>query len=320
MSKGSVRKVTNQQNYQLGFILRILGSNAATLANNRHHSAQVIIIANQHFLIDCGETTRAQLNKYNINPHQVDHIFISHLHEDHYLGLMGLIFSMDLSRRKKDLHLYAFPGLAEIITLQLKHSHTLLNYTIQFHALTPGVHEKIVENELLTVHTIPLAHKIDCLGFIFRAKPQLRNLNQEKDLSCFTAKQLNDLKQGKDIKNEKENFLYKSEDYTLPPKKMWSYAYCSDTKYFENIIPLIQGVDLLYHEATFLEEQGERAAATFHSTSKQAATIAQKANVGKLLVGHFSSRYKDLTPLLQEAQTVFLNTELALEGSTFSMN
>lgn len=304
----------------MDFKLKILGSNAAKLANNRHHSAQIITIENQYFLVDCGETTRTQLNKYNINLHKVEHIFISHLHEDHYLGLMGLIFSMDLSRRKNDLHLYAFPGLAEIITLQLKHSHTTLSYKIHFHALTPGVHEKIVENELLTVHTIPLAHKIDCLGFIFREKPKLRNLNQEKDLSCFTLEQLNALKRGKDIKNEKGDLLYKCEDYTLPPKKLWSYAYCSDTKYFENIIPLIKGVDLLYHEATFLEKQNERAAETFHSTSKQAATIAQKANVGKLLIGHFSSRYKDLTPLLQEAQAVFLNTELALEGSVFSMN
>lgn len=282
-------------------------------------SAQFIEVENNYFLIDCAEGAQLQLMKYELNMHRIDHIFISHLHGDHYLGLMGLIFTLHLNKRKNDLHIYSHKGLDEIITLQLKYSKSALNYTIIFHQLVPGKKEVIFENKFVTIETVPLLHKLDCSGFLIREKQKPRRIDKELLPENLSIAQLNKLKAGEDLLDAHGNILYKNDLLTRSPRKSRSYAYCSDTQYFEAIIEQVNAVDVLYHEATFMEEEADKATETMHSTVKQAATIALKANPARLLIGHFSARYKDLLPVIDEAKRVFPNTYLALEGETFTI-
>lgn len=260
-----------------------------------------------------------QLGKFQISIHKIDHIFISHLHGDHYLGLMPLLFSMHLHKRSNDLHLYSPPGLDEIITLQLKHSKSVLNYKIVFHPFNPSKIQSLFEDEVLTVETIPLIHKLDCAGFLFREKPKQRRIDKEKLVEGLKIQQITSLKTGADILDEKGNVLYKNKDYTLPPRPSFTYAYCSDTAWNEGMIPQIADADLLYHESTFTESDRDKAMETKHSTARQAAEIAKRSSAKKLVIGHFSARYKDLNLLLNEAKAVFSNTELAIEGTTFTL-
>lgn len=303
----------------MAFKITILGSSGAVPAYGRMPSAQFLEIENNYFLIDCAEGAQLQLMKYELNMHRIDHIFISHLHGDHYLGLMGLIFTLHLNKRKSDLHIYSHKGLDEIITLQLKYSKSSLNYKIVFHLLTPDKKEIIFENKFVTVETIPLLHKLDCSGFLIREKPKPRRIDKEVLPQNLSILQLNKLKWGEDIVDDEGNIVYKNEELTLSPRKSRSYAYCSDTQYFEAIVEQIREVDVLYHEATFMEEDADKALETRHSTVKQAATIALKAQPVRLLIGHFSARYKDLLPVIDEAKRVFQNTYLALEGETFTI-
>ncbi len=300
------------------FKITILGSSGAVPAYGRLPSSQFVEVKNHYFLIDCGEGAQMQLMKYDLHMHRIDHIFISHLHGDHYLGLMGLLFTLHLNRRTADLHLYSHKGLDEIIITQLRHSKSALNFKIVFHTLTPGKQEVIFENKHLTVETIPLSHKITCSGFLIREKKKPRRIDKDKLPQGLLIQQIVDLKNGTDIINtETGNILYKNEDLTLPPRKSRSYAYCSDTLCYEALAKQLQHVDVLYHEATFIQEDEPKAIETMHSTAKQAAQIAQQAAVRKLLIGHFSARYKELSPLLKEAATIFPNTYLAQEGETF---
>lgn len=303
----------------MAFKITILGSSGAVPAYGRMPSAQFIEVENDYFLIDCAEGAQLQLMKYELNMHRIDHIFISHLHGDHYLGLMGLIFTLHLNKRKNDLHIYSHKGLDEIITLQLQYSKSALNYKIVFHQLTPGKKEIIFEDKFVTVETIPLLHKLDCSGFLIREKRKLRRIDKELLPDNLSILQLNKLKAGEDILDDEGNMLYKNEALTLSPRKSRSYAYCSDTQYYETIIEQVKAVDVLYHEATFMEADVDKAAETKHSTVKQAATIALKAGPVRLLIGHFSARYKDLLPVIDEAKRVFPNTYLALEGETFTI-
>lgn len=303
----------------MAFKITILGSSGAVPAYGRMPSAQFIEVENNYFMIDCAEGAQLQLMKFDLHMHRIDHIFISHLHGDHYLGLMGLIFTLHLNKRKNDLHIYSHKGLDEIITLQLKYSKSSLNYKIIFHQLTPGKQEVVFENKFVTVETIPLLHKLDCSGFLIREKPKPRRIDKEVMPQNLSVLQLNKLKAGEDIVDEEGNILYKNESLTLSPRKSRSYAYCSDTQYFEEIVEQIREVDVLYHEATFMEEDADKALETRHSTVKQAATIALKAQPVRLLIGHFSARYKDLLPVIDEAKRVFQNTYLALEGETFTI-
>lgn len=257
--------------------------------------------------------------RYRISHSKITHIFISHLHGDHYLGLVGLISSMQLWGRKKELYIFGPKGLSEIITVQMQFSETIINYPIHFKELNTYTSEVIVDQPGYTVETIPLSHRIHCCGFLFKEKPKKRRLVLEKIPASVTPLQKIALKKGEDIQDEKGNLL-KNEDLTLPPKKSLSFAYCSDTAYQESIIPIIEKVDLLFHEATFHSTLADRAKETFHSTASQAALIAKKANVGQLIIGHFSSRYRDLEPLLDEAQGVFKNTVLAEEGKSYIVN
>jgi ribonuclease Z len=300
----------------LTFVLKILGSNSAAPAFNRHPTSQLLHIGQEYYLIDCGEATQMQLNRYKIRFTRINHIFISHLHGDHYLGLVGLLSTMHLNKRSDDLFLYGPAGLVEIISLQFKYSDTRLNYKIHFKELSQQ-REVIYENGNLTVETISLSHRIQCTGFLFREKPKKRRINKEVLPDNLSLQQIIRLKNGQDVYNQQGILLYKNQDLTLNPKRSRSYAYCSDTRYQECIVPQIQGVDILYHESTFLDREAERATETFHSTAAQAASIASQAGVHKLVLGHFSSRYKDLTPFLEEARHVFAQSYLAIEGEEF---
>jgi ribonuclease Z len=288
-------------------------------AYGRHPSAQFIEIQNRSFLVDCGEATQMQLMRMQSNFHRINHIFISHLHGDHYLGLMGLIFTLHLQRRTNDLHVYSHRGLDEIITTQLRYSRSAPSFRIVFHRLEKGVREVIFEDDALTVETIPLSHKIRCSGFLFKEKPKPRRIDKTKMPDGLLLQHIVSLKQGQDVLDENGNVIYRNSDFTLPPRKSRTYAYCSDTEFDKNFIEQINKVDLLYHEATFVESDEPKAKETKHSTAKQAATVAQLAEVGSLLLGHFSARYRDLVPILEEARTIFPDSRLALEGEEFTI-
>lgn len=304
----------------MAFQLTILGSNGAIPAYGRFTSAQYLNIQNRHFLIDCGEGAQLQIAKTSISIHRISHIFISHLHGDHYLGLMGLLYTMHLNHRDSDLHLYSHRGLDEIIITQLKHSHSTLNFTIHFHELKPGHHELIFEDDHLTVETFPLLHKLVCSGFLFREKPKPRRIDKERLPADMKLQYIALLKQGKDVHDERGHLIYRNEDFTLPPRPSLSYAYCSDTAWFPELHRYIKDVDVLYHEATFMEEERTKAVDTFHSTASDAARMAQMLQAKKLLIGHYSARYRELDGLLNEARAIFANTDLAIDLSTIEIS
>lgn len=288
-------------------------------AFGRFPTSQYLVVQNRHFLIDAGEGVQMQLQRFQIPIHKIDCIFISHLHGDHYLGLMGLLFSMHLQRRVNDLHLYSQSGLDEIILVQLKHSKSVLNYQIHFHAFDPTEPVLIYEDKALTVETIPLLHKLPCAGFLIREKTKAVNLNKNKLIPGMLIQHIVQLKLGADVFDAKGDLLYRNSDFTLPPPPSYSYAFCSDTAFNKNMIEQIRSVTLLYHEATFMEEEKDKAHETKHSTAKEAATTAKLGAAQKLIVGHFSARYRDLEPLLNEAREIFSNTFLAEEGNTFEI-
>jgi ribonuclease Z len=295
--------------------LTILGCHSATPRSNAHPSSQFLEINNRFFLIDCGEGTQSQIRKYKIKFSRIKHIFISHLHGDHFYGLIGLISTFSSLNRETELHIYAPKGAKEIIDLQLKLSKSWIQYPLYFHELTSKNSEIIFEDNKVIVYTIPLKHRIYTNGFLFQEKFGERKLNitevgKHKEIEICDYQ---NLKNGKDfLKNNGEIISNKS--LTVDPPPILSYAYCSDTAYFEDIIPIIKNVDLLYHESTFLEKHIDLAKTTKHATARQAATIAKKAKVKKLILGHFSSRYKDENLFLKEVKPIFENTELSFEG------
>ncbi len=304
------------------FSVTILGSNSAMPVYDRHPSAQVLNINEQLYLIDCGEGTQIQLQKYNIRPSKINHIFISHLHGDHYLGLVPLLDTFALLGRTAPIHLYGPPLLIKVIDL-----HRTINgwtiddapYKIHFHPLDPLNSELILDSKKLIVKSIPMNHRVPCTGFLFEEKPKERKMLAEKITTFnipYTA--IPNIKKGADYTTT-EGKVIPNEELTVPPPPTRSYAYCSDTAYNESILPIIKGVDLLYHEATYLEDRAELAAPRGHSTAKEAALIAQKAGVKKLLLGHFSSRYHELHPFVEEAKTVFEHSKLATEGHVFEV-
>lgn len=294
--------------------LTILGCNSATPRINTNPTAQVLEICNHIFLIDCGEGTQVQLRKNKIKFSRIKHIFISHLHGDHYFGLVGLISTFRLLTREADLHVYAPKGLKEVITLHMKLSGSWTNYKLIFHELVSKKSEIIFEDDKVEVYTIPLDHRIYTNGFLFKEKEKERKLNIGKvEDAKIDVAYYRKLKQGFDVENE-EGKLIKNQDVTSSGPKPKSYAFCSDTAYNEDIIPIIKEVNVLYHESTFLEKHSKLALSTKHSTAKQAASIARLANVGRLLLGHFSTRYDDLNYFRTEAKEIFKNVELAEDG------
>ena len=301
------------------FEISILGSSSATPIYQRHPTAQIINIHERLFLVDCGEGTLIQMNRYRVKFHRINHIFISHLHGDHYLGLVGLLSTMHLQGRTTSLTIYCHEPLKEIVEMQLKYSETELRYKLHFHFLDTEKGTLIYSDESIEVRTIILNHRIPCTGFIFSEKEGPRKLIKEKLIQYqIPVDFYQQLKNGDDFCNS-EGGVIPNFELTTAPRTIRKYAFCSDTCYDEKIIPDIQNIDLLYHEATFLSDKMARAKETFHSTAAQAALIAKKANAKRLIIGHFSARYKNLYPLLEEAREVFNETTLAIEGDSFNI-
>lgn len=299
------------------FAVTILGNNSALPAHNRFPTSQVVTFQDQLFLVDCGEGTQMQMSRYKIRRSRIRHIFISHLHGDHYFGLTGLLTSFGLLGRKEPISLYAPPELKPILDLQLQTASTTLGFELNFIPLPASGAGIIFSQREMEVSCFPVNHRIPCFGFLFREKKEKRKLNIDKVLEHgIPANFYSRLQEGKDYTN-KDGAVIKNDWVTLDPVPGKSYAYCADTLYDESLIPHIAGCDLVYHESTYLQDQLERATQRFHSTTVQAAALARKAGVKKLLVGHFSSRYESLEPFLEECRPVFPHTELALEGVTF---
>ncbi|MFD0941195.1 ribonuclease Z [Pedobacter boryungensis] len=301
------------------FEVTILGSSSATPVYNRNPTAQLLNCNEKFYLIDCGEGTQQQLIKFGIKASKIDYIFISHLHGDHYFGLIGLLSSMHLNGRIKPMYIFAPKAIQEILELQFKHSDTTLKYELVYFVIDPTQPAVIFQNNDVTVETIVLNHRIPCTGFKFTEKKRLRKLLVEKLEKDNVPLELYPLlKRGVDLDLPNGQVL-KNIDYTTDSAQPKSYAYCSDTLMDERYFDSIKNCDTLYHEATFLHEMLERANETHHTTALQAAEVAKIVNAKKLLIGHFSSRYKSLNELLEEAKTVFQNTELAIEGITFQI-
>lgn len=296
-----------------------MGSSAATPTANRNPTAQLLNVAERFFLIDCGEGTQMQMRKYKARFQSVNHIFISHLHGDHFLGLPGFIASMHLLGRKNELTIYGPKELEEIIQLIHRFSDTQLSYPLKFVHTQTAKKQLIWEDDKVEVYSVPLKHRLPTTGYLFKEKPLARNIDKYKlEKLDVSFAEIHKLKQGFDAIDNKGNTIANHE-LTLPPVKPRSYAFCSDTKFFKELANDIKDVDLLYHESTFLEDKKDRAKQTFHSTARQAAEMAILANAQKLLLGHFSARYGNLDEFLIEAKPLFANTELAIEGSVFSL-
>ncbi len=295
--------------------LTILGNNSAIPAFDRNPTSQVLQNMEESFLIDCGEGTQMQLSKYKIKRSRINHIFISHLHGDHYFGLIGLLTSMSLLNRTQDLHLHAPAELEQLIQMQLGFASTHLCFTLHFHALpADGL---IVDTNRITVECFQVKHRIDCWGFLFRQKKNPRKLNAERaKIYEIPAAFYDKLQQGEDYITKKGTIV-PNEEVTTAATKPKSYAYCADTIFDESLAWKVKEVDLLYHETTYLKDLHERAASRFHSTTVQAGTIAKKAEAKRLLIGHFSSKYETLDEFLLETKEIFENTELAIQGCCY---
>lgn len=296
--------------------LTILGSGAATPTLSRGVTAQYLNFNERRILIDCGEATQLQFRKFGVKFQRIQYIFISHLHGDHYLGLPGLLASMHLLGREKELHIFAPPELEQILKLQFELTYVKLNFQILFHHLVSSDKALVFEDDNMEVHAFPLKHRITCYGFLFQEKLKERSIISELiKPNALTIPEMVQLKKGIDIERDGKTVSHLT--LTNPPPKPLSYAYCTDTKFYQKLPAWIKGVDLLYHEATFLETEKDRAKATFHTTALQAATIAHEAEVSKLLLGHFSARYSSTDPHQVEAQSIFQNTVCVKDGDEF---
>lgn len=297
------------------FEVTTLGTGAALPARGRHPTAQLLNVRDELYLIDCGEGTQERLRQASVNFNRIGHVFISHLHGDHYLGLMGLLSTMHLQGRTRPLHVHGPGDLKEVVQLQLRVSGTYLRYPLHHHAVEPLSGALLWRDERVTVHGLALKHRLPCTGLVVREQELPRSLRKDR-LALVPTYRRAEVKAGADLVLD-DGTVVPNAELTLPPPKPRSYAYCSDTAYEPALVPHLEGVDLLYHEATFTEALRDRARETLHSTARQAATIARDAGVGRLLLGHFSSRYKSPDGLLREALEVFPRTALSHEGATF---
>ena len=297
--------------------LTILGCYAATPRTLTNPTAQVLEINGHIILIDCGEGTQVELRRRKVKFSRINHIFISHLHGDHFFGLPGLISTMRLLGREKELHVYGPKGIKEAITLLLKLGDSWTNYPLLFHELTSKEPELVFEDKKISVTTIPLDHRIYTNGFLFKEKEGKRKLNIDAAQNYGIDKAYyQNIKNGKDITLDNGETILNKE-LTFDPPKPKSYAFCSDTVYDTNLSEQLKGVDVLYHESTFLESESELATKTKHSTALQAAKTAKAANVKTLVLGHYSTRYKSIELFKEEATTIFSNVLLADDGRAF---
>lgn len=303
----------------MNFSVTILGSGAALPTSNRNPTSQYVCCNERHILIDCGEGTQVQLRRRQIHIQKITHILISHLHGDHFFGLVGLLSTLHLLGRDKGLTVYGPEGLEQIIRSQLEVGGARLSFDLEFVALDGKESRVIYEDKLIEIHTFPLNHRLPTNGFRIQEKPKERNIRKERfhedglSLTCIPF-----FRKGEDAVMENGR-VFKAEDYTYPPKPSKSYAYCSDTCYDERIVPYIEGATCLYHEATFLSDKISRAKETFHSTAAQAAQIAAKAGVGRLLLGHLSARYDNGEAHKAEASAYFENVQVVEDGDVFQV-
>ena len=301
------------------FEVHILGCGSALPTTRHNSSSQVVRVGNKQYMIDCGEGTQLQLRKSHIHFSFIDHVFVSHLHGDHCFGLIGMISSFGLLGRTTPLHIHADPMLKELMQPQLDFFCKDLKYKVVFHDIDATKQALIFENNAITVHTLPQKHRIPCCGFLFKEKPKKRHLRKEMiERYNIPEYKRRGIKEGEDYTTP-EGETIPNNILTSPADASRSYAYCSDTLPCPANCPLIENVDLLYHEATFAQSEAQRAKTTFHTTAKDAAGIAKQANAKKLVIGHFSSRYDDESLLLAEAQEIFPNTELAKENAVFKI-
>jgi ribonuclease Z len=301
----------------MAFELTILGSSSALPTSERYPTAQVLNMLGRFFLIDCGEGTQIQIRRQKIGFGKITRIFISHLHGDHYYGLIGLISTFNLLGLKKDIHIYSPSQLKDIIQPQLDFLKGDLQFDVIFHPLSFKKPQLIFEDKKVEVISFPLKHSINCCGFLFREKQKEANIKKECiEQYKIPIAQIRAIKQGADFVTADGETIPNSV-LTTPPPRPKSYAFCSDTAFYPPIADVIKGVDLLYHEATFTEELRHWADKTYHSTALDAAKTAKLADAGKLIIGHFSSRYKSIEPFLEEAYTIFPNTEAAVDGKTY---
>ena len=296
------------------FNVTILGCGSATPSKMRNPSSQIINVHDKLLMFDCAESTQIQMRKYYIKTNRVNHIFISHLHGDHYLGLMGLLFTYHLFGRNIELHIYAPAELKQIIDIQLQVSDSVLCYPLIFHELKPDSYNLTLETKTFQVFSFPLKHSIPTWGFIVKEKDTGLKINKDfvkAESPGFVD--IQQIKMGNDYINS-SGVVFKNKEITFEGDKLRSYAYCTDTLYDEEIIPYIENVSLLYHEATFTNDFLKVAHSKFHATAGEAALMALKSNVFQLMIGHFSARYEVSTPLLEEAKQIFENTILAEDG------
>ena len=302
----------------MNFHVTTLGTSSALFGQGRFMTAHVLNASDNLYLIDCGEATQLQLLKYSIKSTRISNIFISHLHGDHYFGLIGLLTSLSMKGRNAELHLHAPSALMDIITAQLQASDSELSYPLHFHPIEYGQTPKqIWEDATLTVEAIPLIHRVPCTGFVFKEKPKPRRVIGENLPQGIPSNKIELLKTGVDV--EFDGQVYTNGYMTLPPKPSRSYAFCTDTRYMPELGEMLQGIDLLYHESTYTDRLIDKAHEFFHSTAMQAATVAEKAQAGHLLLGHYSIRYGDLKPFVQEARSIFPHSSLALDGGNYSL-
>jgi ribonuclease Z len=302
------------------FELTILGTSSALPTSQRYPTAHILNVHERFFLIDCGEGTQVQLRRFHLRFSKINQIFISHLHGDHYFGLIGLLSTFILLNRQTDLHIFSHSILPELLKPQLDYIGADLTYKIIWHPLNFKKPQLLFEDEAVEVSSFPLKHRVPCCGFLFTEKHKELNLDKEMiDFHQVPIRWLHQIKQGDDFCKE-DGTVIPNKALTLPPAKRRSYAFCTDTLFEPEVAKWIHDVDLLYHEATYDNLLEKRAVETMHSTAGQAATMANLACAKKLIIGHYSARYKDLEILLNQATQIFPNTELAMEGAVFPVS
>ena len=297
----------------------ILGCGSALPTREHFPSAQILELRDKQFMIDCGEGAQIRLRQYGVKTNRLNHIFISHLHGDHWFGLIGMLSSFGMLKRTADLHIHAHPDLEKMLKPMLDYCCADMPYRICFEPINPNAHQLIYEDRSTLVYSLPLKHRVPCCGFLFQEKERERHILREMiDAYEIPLHQIAKIKQGADY-TLPDGRIIENSRLTTPPTPAVSYAYCSDTAYSEKLIPWLEGVDCLYHEATYDDSMLPRSKETMHSTARQAADIAKKAQVGQLIIGHYSARHSDKTVLLKEAQEVFANTVLAKDGACYTI-
>ena len=301
------------------FKVHILGCGSALPTLQHNASSQIVELREKLFMIDCGEGTQIQLRRSRIHFSKIIAVFISHLHGDHCFGLPGMISTFGMTGRTAPLHIYAPAAFEPILDQTLSFFCQGLEFKVVFHAVDTTQNKVVYEDRSLTVETIPLQHRIDCCGFLFREKPILPHIRRDMiDFYKIPISQINNIKAGADWVTAEGEVIANSR-LTTPAEPARSYAYCSDTRYIKTLHELVKGVSTLYHESTYSTEDAERARLYWHSTSQDAAKVARDASVGKLLLGHFSARYNNESQLLDEAKEIFPNSYLTCEGATFDI-